>query len=150
MARPRLKPIHYPVSNRVTKFSPDTLKKLEEASAVRLNVKSACAYAGISRETYYRWMKDIPNLSDRLDDLRENPIIRAKKTIIGKLDTDVNVAFKFLEKETPEDYGEKVMIEHSGEIKDTGYKALVNEFHTKLKNMIKNRSLDQAKKDGEL
>lgn len=101
---------------RTTKLTPDTIRKLEEAAGVRLNVSESCAYAGISRDTYYDWMKRVTGLSDRLDDLRENPIIRAKRRIISQLDNDTNVSFRFLEKEKPEEYGETLKLKHSGNI----------------------------------
>lgn len=101
---------------RTNKLTPDTIRKLEEAAGVRLDVKASCAYAGISRDTYYQWMKKVKGLADRLDDLRQNPIIRAKRRIISQLDNDTNVAFRFLEKESPEEYGEKLKLEHSGQI----------------------------------
>ena len=42
---------------RTNKLTPDTIRKLEEAAGVRLNVKESCAYAGIHPDTYYEWMK---------------------------------------------------------------------------------------------
>ena len=97
---------------RNDKFTEEVVRRLEEAASVRLNVSSSCAYAGISRDTYYRWLKEWPQLSDRLDDLREKPIMKAKRTIVSQLN-DVSVAFKYLEKENPEDYGDRIKIEHS-------------------------------------
>ena len=101
---------------RTNKLTPDTIKKLEEAAGVRLNDKESCAYAGISRDTYYDWIKRVPGLADRLDDLRTNPLIRAKRRITSQLDTDTHTAFRYLEKQDPEEYGEKVKLEHSGEM----------------------------------
>lgn len=112
MARPNKHKKHYKYVGRPTKLSDEVVRKLEEAATIRATIPELCYYAGISRDTYYRWMKENPELSDRLDDLRQNPLLRARRTIIGRLDTDVNVAFRFLEKEKPEEYGEKIKIEH--------------------------------------
>ena len=101
---------------RTNKLTPDTIRKLEEAASFRLNVTESCAHANISRDTYYEWMKKVPGLSDRLDDLRTNPTIRAKRRIVSQIDNDTNTAFRYLEKESPEEYGEKVKLEHSGEM----------------------------------
>lgn len=136
---------------RTNKLSPDTIKKLEEAAGVRLNVKESCAYAEIHRDTYYDWMKRVPGLSDRLDDLRENPIIRAKRRIIGQLDIDTNAAFRFLEKEKPEDYGEKLKLEHSGQIAQSDGllhpedDALRIEFRERMRANIRKRWEDKEK-----
>lgn len=154
MARPKGYKFKYRNPNRITKFTPDTVQKLEEAAGVRLNVKSMCAYAGVSRDTYYRWMKENPSLSDRLDDLRENPIMKAKRTIVSHLD-DVNVAFRYLEKESPEEYGETLSLKHSGEVNtsiDTpaeDQEAIIIMRKTLKENMLKRRT-ELAKQKGEI
>ncbi len=139
-------------SDKTTKFTADTLKKLEEASSVRLSIKSVCAYAGISRDTYYRWMKDIKGLSDRLEDLREHPIMKAKRTIVSKLD-DVTVAFRYLEKEEPEEYGERLKLEHSGEViggtAEPEDAEAIKLFHDTLKENMRKRNELKLKKPNE-
>ena len=109
MARPKGYKFKFKI-DRTTKFTPDTLNKLEEGAAHRLSDKGTSAHAKISRDTFYRWLKEIPGLSDRLDDLRELPITRSKRNIVSRLDSDVNVAFKYLEKEKPDEYGERLNV----------------------------------------
>lgn len=122
------------------KLTPDTIRKLEEAAGVRLNVTESCAYAGISRFTYYEWMKKVKGLSNKLEDLRANPLIRAKRRIVSQLDNDTGTAFRYLEKESPEEYGEKLKLEHSGSVatppaleENPKMIALRKEFHERAK-----------------
>lgn len=134
---------------RTNKLTPDTIRKLEEAAGVRLNVRESCAYAGIHPDTYYDWMKRVTGLSDRLADLRENPIIRAKRKILSHVDTDVHVAFRYLEKESPDDYGERLKLEHSGAIVNTGDafaedEVLRLEYKIKLQENIRRRAKEKA------
>ena len=154
MARPKLDYNKIFKFKRETKFTPDTLRKLEEASSTRLSVRGICAHANIHHSTYYDWMKKVKGLSDRLDDLRENPITLSKRTIISKLSTDASVAFRYLEKEAPDEYGERLKLEHSGEIKgdalnEENIKA-IEIFHNILKENIKKRSLQEAKEKGDI
>jgi hypothetical protein len=65
----------------------------------------ACNYAGISRDTYYRWIAEMPELSDRFELLRQKPILRARETIAANLSKDVNLAWKYLERKLPEEFG---------------------------------------------
>ncbi len=143
MARPTKHQFRYKYVGRTSKLTPEVVTKLEEASAVRSSIKEACFYAGISKQTYFRWMKENPELSDRLEDLRQKPFLHARRTIISRLD-DVNVAFKFLEKEKPDEYGERLNMQHSVEIAQGGAlhpedDALRIEFRERLRANIRKR-----------
>jgi len=48
-----------------------SVKKLEEAFAMDCSIEEACFYAGISRQTYYTWIKDNPELLDRFEELKQ-------------------------------------------------------------------------------
>ncbi len=86
------------------KLTPDSVRKLEEAFALGCCIKEACIFASISRDTYYRWIKESPQLSDRFDTLRLEPVFKAKKTIIDSLD-DPKVAAWYLERKCREEFG---------------------------------------------
>lgn len=67
------------------KLTPETVNKLEQAFAIDATVGEACFYADISRETFYNWIKENKELSDRFDRLREKPILTARQTIAKSL-----------------------------------------------------------------
>lgn len=50
---------------RPTKLNELTVKKLEEAFLIGATVEEACFYADISKQTYYNWSKENPELFDR-------------------------------------------------------------------------------------
>ena len=77
----------------MTKLDDITVKKLEEAFAMDCTVGEACLFAGISRQTYYTWIKENPELLDRFEHLRETPVLKARSTIIKGLD---NVGIQLL------------------------------------------------------
>ena len=64
----------------------EVVRKLEEAFAIGADIKAACAYADISRETYYAWCEEDPTIKEKSDKLREKPILKAYNTIMKDLD----------------------------------------------------------------
>jgi len=74
------------LGGRPTKQTPIAVKKLEEAFLMDCSIEEACFYAGISRQTYYTWIKDSPELLDRFEELRQEPFLKARKTILDNLD----------------------------------------------------------------
>ena len=65
----------------MAKFTPETVKKLEEAFAIDASVPEACFYADISTVTYYAWIKEDPELKEKLNRLKERPVLKARQTI---------------------------------------------------------------------
>jgi hypothetical protein len=53
-------------------------------------ISEACLYAGISRQTYYDWIKNNKDLSDRFEQIRDTPVLKARKTVVDGLDKDEN------------------------------------------------------------
>lgn len=85
------------------KFTESTIRKLEEAFAIDASVKEACYYADISTDTYYRWIKEYPELSDKLERLREKPVLKARQTVVKSLDNP-DYAFKYLERKKKDEF----------------------------------------------
>ena len=85
------------------KLTEDTIRKLEEAFAIDASVKEACYYADISTDTYYRWIKEFPELSDKLERLREKPVLKARQTVVKSLDNP-DYAFKYLERKKKDEF----------------------------------------------
>jgi hypothetical protein len=76
---------------RPTIRTEETVKKLEEILKLGASDLAACAYAGISRETFYSWIKDDDEFSDRIDNARNYPIIAARNVIVTSIIRDKNV-----------------------------------------------------------
>ena len=140
MARPEKYKKHkyrYVYSGRVTKFSEEVVKKLEEAFAVGANVKQACYYANISKQSYYNWTNENPALLDRFDDLRERLPLKALQNIAVQIETAGNISLSqwILERRQSDEYGEKIKIEHDGEV--GGFHPEDEEARLKLKEILK-------------
>ncbi len=82
-----------------------TIGKLEEAFSLGSTVKEACFYAGIHPDTYYSWISKNKKFSDRFDDFRNMPILRAKVTLVNALSSDPYLALKYLERTQKDEFG---------------------------------------------
>ena len=84
------------MAGRPTKLTSEVRKKLEEAAALDCTIEETCLYAGISKPTYYEWTKADPALSDRLDELRQTPVLKARQTVVKKLTENYGNAMDYL------------------------------------------------------
>jgi hypothetical protein len=111
MARPKTRAqINKKIGEGVSKITPDTLHKLEEAFSIDCTVEEASLYAGISPSSYYVWVKNNPKLLERFNTLRNHPPLKARKTIVESL-RDPNHAFRYMERKRPEEFMPKQKIE---------------------------------------
>lgn len=91
------------------------LPKLEEAFAMGCSVLEACLYANVTRAAYYKWIKEKPELVDRFDELRETPVLKARKAVMDDLNNgDVNTAKWYLQNKKSDEFNTKQEIDHSG------------------------------------
>lgn len=85
------------------KYTETTRDKLVEAFEKLYNVSEACQYVGISRETYYQWLKEIDGLEAIIEEAKARPLKAAKgllRTAIASGDT--STAKWLLERKDPE------------------------------------------------
>ena len=73
---------------RKWKFTDETIQKLEQVFSIGGSVEEACFFANISKQSYYNWTKDNPELKDRFDALRQKPILKARQEVIKGLDNN--------------------------------------------------------------
>ena len=92
---------------RPTKRSAELVGKLEYAFSLGCNVTEACLYADIDRSTYYEWCKEDDKLSNRMEELRETPILIARDSVIKGIKTDPDLALKFLERRKKDEFSTK-------------------------------------------
>jgi hypothetical protein len=78
--------------------------KLESAFAIGADVTLACSHAGISRDTYYEYIKKHPEKADKYAQLRRKPILKALNTVVANLD-DPRIAKWYLQKKQPDEFG---------------------------------------------
>lgn len=86
---------------RPTVMTPETLKLLREAFAIGCTKKEACAYAKIGESTLYDYIKANPDFSEEIEQLIQEPILKAKYTIVKSLDDPKNAQW-YVEKKLDE------------------------------------------------
>ena len=81
----RPKKIRHTGPTRPWKMTDEVLQKLEYAFAIDSTVEEACAYAEIAESTFYEWQKKNTLFSERIDRLRQQPILKARQTVVTAL-----------------------------------------------------------------
>jgi len=99
---------------RPTVITPEVIAKLEQAFAIDSTVEEACSYADISRDAFYDYLKKEPEFSDRIADLRQRPVLKARETIVKSL-TDPHHAFKYMERKRKSEFGPNVDVTSNGD-----------------------------------
>ncbi|HAW52213.1 MAG TPA: hypothetical protein DCX54_07795 [Flavobacteriales bacterium] len=95
----------------MVKLTPERRLKLEEAASLDCSVPEMALWANVSRATVYNWMKQDPELKERLDSLRETPFLKARTTIVDNLDK-ADTAKWYLERKKKKEFAQRQ--EHTG------------------------------------
>lgn len=110
------------------KLTPETIAKLEQAFAIDATVDEACFYADISRETYYRWIKENLILSDKFERLRNTPILKARQTVVNKIGESYSNAMDYLKRKKKLEFGDNVDVTTNGkELIDADFKSKIDD-----------------------
>lgn len=91
---------------RPTVMTPETIKKLEEVFAIGGTDKEACFFANISHQTLYDYQKLHPEFVERKEALKENPILKARRTVVNSLDNPVTAQW-FLERKKKTEFAQR-------------------------------------------
>jgi hypothetical protein len=82
--------------------------KLEEAFAMGCTDIEACLYAGINRDTLYGYQNKYPEFVDRKEELKETPVLKARKTVVEALTSDHEFSLKYLERKKKDEFSLRV------------------------------------------
>lgn len=86
-------------AGRPTSMTDEVVSKLLDYLSTGTTIGQACHYAGISRETYYKHIKEDDELSDKMTGAQENVSMHARRTIAKHvIEGSINDAWKFVEK----------------------------------------------------
>lgn len=100
---------------RPTKMTFAILEKLEAGFSYAFTDEEACLYADIDPKTLYNYQKRNPLFVQRKQQLRLNPNLAAKQTVITSLKKNSNDAKWWLEKKDKE-FSIKQTVEHTGNV----------------------------------
>lgn len=91
----------------------ETLRKLREAFLMGCSDVEACLYADIGTTAFYDYQKEHPEFTEEKEQLKENPVIEARQSILKHMGKDGNLALKFLERRKKDEFSLKQVFEGS-------------------------------------
>ena len=128
------------------------IAKLEAVWALDGTDEEAAFYADISKTSLCRYLQSHVAISQRRDALRNNPVLKARQTVVNNLadkkdkagniieKADPNFALRYLERKRAREFAMKQDIEHSGSIKNEYTDLSKEELERLTKEKIKNIS----------
>ena len=93
----------------------EVVAKLENVFAIDGTVEEACSYAEISRDSFYRYLKANPDLRNRIEDLRQKPVLKARQTVVTKLGESYSNAMDYLKRKRRLEFGDSTDITTGGQ-----------------------------------
>ena len=94
---------------RPTKLNNSTVRKLIDGFKNDFTDSEACSYAGISRDTFYRHLKEDKDFSDKIEQAKNLIFILAKKNILKAIRKgDSKMSLRFLEKRQRATYWKEI------------------------------------------
>jgi len=99
---------------RPTKINDEVIELLRQAYLVGATNAEACAYAEIGERTLYDYLAENEDFSQRIDEWKLAPILKAKTTVVNKLN-DVKNAQWYLERKAKKEYGANVDVTTDGD-----------------------------------
>jgi transposase len=94
---------------RPTVLTPDILLQLKYAFAIGATDEEACAYAKIGTSSFYRYIEKHPELREESNRLKQEPILKAKQTVVNAL-SDVKDAQWYLERKVKDEFSPRTDI----------------------------------------
>ena len=92
---------------RPTVMTDEVIRKLEEIFALGGTDLEACLWADISKSTLYDYQVLHPEFVERKEKLKEEPILKARRTVVGALDQP-NMALSYLERKKKDEFSLRV------------------------------------------
>lgn len=89
---------------RPTKMTNITLGKLKEAFLMGCSDREACLYADINPDTLYEYQKLNTAYTEQKESFKSNPVLLARKTVVGAIEKDPDLALKYLERKKKDEF----------------------------------------------
>ncbi len=89
-----------------TVVTDEVITLLEQAFSLDCSVLEACRLSNIAKSTYYNFLKRYPEYVDRFKELREDPILKARQTIVNDLD-NTDTAKWYLERKKKAEFAQR-------------------------------------------
>ena len=93
---------------RPSVFTEEVLLKLQQAFNIGCNNSEACAYAGISENPFYEYIRNNTEFKEKISQWKMSPILTARNTVVKNLSEDKALAWSYLQKKNHKEFREGV------------------------------------------
>lgn len=121
---------------RPTVMTPEVIRKLEEVFAIGGTDLEACFWADISKTALYEYQEAHPEFKERKAKLKEKIVLAARQTVAKSIASDVNSAWRMLERKDPE-LNPKSQVDHTTKGDKIGDNEAIRALTEKLNQMHK-------------
>ena len=90
-----------------SKLTPEMQSKIEEVAALDGSVEEMAYYCDVSRQTIYNWLDENKELFDKVERLRERPVLKARQTISKSLDHPQHAQW-YLTRKRKKEFAERI------------------------------------------
>lgn len=87
------------------------VKKLEQVYQLDCTVDEIAYYLDVSRQTIYNWKIDFPDIFDRLERLRQRPVVLARESVMKGVANDPKLALEYLKKKKSDEFMDKTNLD---------------------------------------
>jgi len=90
----------------------EDLKKLEQAFSIGCTSREAIVHSGVKASTFYDYVRDHPEFSDRIELLKEKTPLKARMVVENALNKgDVNTAKWYLERKKRDEFSTQQLVD---------------------------------------
>ena len=89
--------------------------KIEEVAALDGSVDEMAYYCDVARQTIYNWLEENPDLMDKVERLRARPVLKARRTILDKMDDSYSNAMDYVKRKRKLEFGDNIDVTTDGE-----------------------------------
>lgn len=98
-------------AGRKTVMTEIVLGKLMAGAAYDMTIEEMSLYAGINPDTYYEYAKKNKKFSEKIQALRETPVMKAREKIVKAIESDTNTAKWYLQRKKKKEFSTRLEIE---------------------------------------
>src|SRR3989337_2559065 len=84
--------------------------KLESVFAIEGTVEEACFYGEISKTAFYNYLDKHPKFRERIEELRQKPVLKARQTAVRDLETPDGARW-YLAKKRRGEFGDNMKVD---------------------------------------
>ncbi len=115
---------------RPTVINRHVLSELKMAYCVDSTDKEACQFAGISEKTLYNYQNKNPDFLQQKQQWKAEVIFKAREQVVKSVETDGRLAFRYLERKCPQEFGSPSIRARYGVYDSTGLQEAIERTRT--------------------